>query len=101
MADKKTCVQCVYFVMRGLVPITEKNVKSEKALLKHMEKIMKSCPELCQGSAEKATKCYEPDVYPGTTQESIALLRKRIEKYEKENPRKRYLQCMKNFTWKR
>ena len=66
MEEKKTCAQCAYFVMREEVPITEKNIMGEIILLKHMEKVMRTCPEIHRDSRKKE-RCYEPDVYPYAT----------------------------------
>ena len=95
MSEKKTCTQCAYFVMRGLVPITEENIKNEKAMLKHMKKVIRNCPELNQDSGSM-TRCFEPDNYPCTIRKQIKELEQRIEQYEKEHPCKKR-QWVKNF----
>lgn len=96
MSDKKTCTQCAYFVMRGLYPITEENIKSEKAMLKHMKKVIRTCPELNRDNGN-TTRCFEPDSYPCTTREQIKELEQRIEQYEKEHPHKTFSQWVKGI----
>lgn len=98
MANKKEkiCAQCVYFVMREEMPLTDRNIKSEKAMLKHMKKVIRNCPEMNQDSGSM-TRCFEPDNYPCTTRKQIKELEQRIEQYEKEHPCKKAKQWVKNF----
>ena len=97
MSEKKTCTQCAYFVMRGLHPITEENMKSEKAMLKHMKKVIRNCPEMHRDNRKKE-RCYEPDVYPYATHGRIIDLGQRIEQYTKEHPAGTFRQWVKNIV---
>lgn len=101
MADKKekTCAQCAYFVMREEMPLTDRNIKSEKAMLKHMKKVIRNCPEMHRDNRKKE-RCYEPDVYPYATHERIIDLGQRIEQYEKEHPARTFQQWVKNIVKK-
>ena len=97
MEEKKTCAQCAYFVMREEVPITEKNIMGEIILLKHMEKVMRTCPEIHRDSRKKE-RYYEPDVYPYATHGRIIDLGQRIEQYTKEHPAGTFRQWVKNIV---